>query len=342
MNLLSDMKTWLLPGAVALGGLFLGLFVRNTVLARLQKLAQKSAWKYDDVMVAAVRGPVVLWFVLLGLHIALRILPLSTSADRILGRIALIIAIFSVTWALARFLAGALQAGSADGGLPGVSLIANVVRILVFTVGGLVILQTFGISITPIITALGVGGLAVGLALQDTLANFFAGIRILASGKLRIGDFVKLDSGEEGFIQDITWAQTTIRQMPNSLVIVPNAKIAGAIAINYDLPDQQQGVVVPVGVSYASDLEMVERVTAEVARRLQQESEFAVPDHEPLIRYREFGDSSINFNVILRTTHHTNRFPLISEFIKRLHARYAAEGIEIPFPQRDVHMKSGG
>ncbi len=337
MNRLAEMTVWLVPAAVALSGLALGLALRRVALPWLARFARRSAWRYDEVIIEAVRGPVVVWGALLGLHIALRLLPID-QWDRALGRAALALAVLSVTWAGAGFTVGVIRAATAAGGLKGVSLIANVSRVVVFTIGVLIVLQSLGISITPIITALGVGGLAVGLALQDTLANFFAGLRILAAGRVRPGDYIKLDSGEEGFVEDITWASTSLRELPNSLVIVPNAKLASALTTNYALPDPEQAVLVQVGVSYGSDLAKVERVTGEVAAGVLREVEGGVRTFEPFIRYHTFGDSSINFTVILRATHHTNRFLLIHEFIKRLHARFAAEGIQIPFPQREVHL----
>ena len=336
---LTAVTNYLVPAAVAVGGLALGLALRRLVLPRFARAAAKSAWKYDDVLVDAVRSPLVVAFALLGVHIAVKLLSLTAAVDRALGQAVLVLAILTVTWALARFTAGALRTGATAGALPGVSLIANVSRVVVFAVGILVILQTLGISITPIITALGVGGLAVALALQDTLANLFAGIRILASGKLRPGDFVRLETGQEGTIEDITWAQTTIRQLPNNLVIVPNSKLSQAITANFSLPDAAQAVVFPVGVSYDSDLAHVERVTVEVARACQREVAGAASDWEPFVRYNQFGDSSINFSVILRAQAHTERFLLVHEFVKRLHRRYAAEGIEIPFPIRTVYLK---
>ncbi len=338
----TQLATWTLPGLAALGGLALGLLVRRTVMTRLARAAAKSEFKYDDVLVDAVKGPVVLWFVLIGVRIALRLLPLESRLDLLLGKIVLVLGIFSVAWAVARFIEGALKAGAGDGALPGVSLLANVGKAVVYIVGALIVLQGLGISVTPIITALGVGGLAIGLALQDTLTNFFAGIRILAAGKIRPGDFIRLESGQEGLIMDISWAQTTIQQLPNNIVIVPNSKLATAITTNFSLPQPEQAVVLQVGVSYASDLEHVERVTIEVARQVQQEVEGATRTHEPWIRYHTFGDSSINFNVSLRADEHANRFPIVHAFIKRLHARYRSEGIEIPFPIRTVIMKPDG
>ncbi len=337
MERLAEMTIWLVPAAVALSGLALGLALRRVALPWLARFARRSAWRYDDVMVEAVRGPIVVWGTLLGLHIALRLLPID-AWDRALGRAALVLAILSVTWAAGRFTVGAIQAATAAA-LRGASLIANVSRLVVFALGILIVLQTLGISITPIITALGVGGLAVGLALQDTLANFFAGVRILASGRIRPGDYVQLDSGQEGFVHDITWAQTTIRQAPNSLIIMPNAKLAGAVTINYNLPDHEQIVVVTVGVGYASDLEQVERVALDVARQSLRECPEGVTTFEPAVRFTAFADSSITTQVILRVVHHAERGVLVHDFLKRLHARFKTEEIEIPFPQREVHLR---
>jgi len=331
--------TYLVPALALTGGLGVGMFVRRTVLPRLAHLAAKSPWRWDDVILDAVSRPLVLWFALLGLHIALRLLPFGERAHADLGRAVLVLVIFSVTWAAARFAAGAVKARASQGALPGVSLIANIVRAVVFAVGILVILQGLGISITPVLTALGVGGLAVGLGLQDTLGNFFAGIRILAAGKVRPGDYIQLQDGPEGFVTDVSWAQTTIRQLPNNVVIIPNAKLAGAITTNFAHPDPEQAVLVDLGVAYGSDLAKVERVTVEVARSALRDVPGAVAEFEPFIRYSAFGDSAIQFSVIMRARHHTERFLLIHEFIKRLHERYRAEGIEIPFPMRTVIMR---
>jgi small-conductance mechanosensitive channel len=261
--------------------------------------------------------------------------PTKTIAQR--GIAALLIV--SVTWTLAR-LAGdlvRLRAGGAAGHLPSTNLITNLAKAAVVLLGGLVILDTLGLSITPLITALGVGGVAVGLALQDTLGNLFAGIHILLSRQVRPGDFVRLSSGEEGYVQDVTWRYTTVRQLPNNLTIVPNSKLASTVTANFNLPDPQQAVLVEVGVSYGSDLGRVEQVTVEVGQQVMREVSGAVPDFSPFIRYHTFGDSSIDFTVILRGQDYVSQYLIKHEFIKRLHERYRAEGIEIPFPIRTVH-----
>lgn len=140
----------------------------------------------------------------------------------------------------------------------------------------------------------------MALALRDTLENLFAGFHVLASGQIKVGNYIRLEGGEEGFVEDITWRNTVIRQPSDNLIIVPNSKLSSSIVINFHKPDSELAVIVPVGVSYDSDLEKVEKITIEVAKEVQKEVEGAVPDFEPFIRYTAFGDFSINFNVILR------------------------------------------
>jgi small-conductance mechanosensitive channel len=204
-------------------------------------------------------------------------------------------------------------------------------------IGAMVILSQLGVAITPVLTALGVGSLAVALALQPTLANMFAGIYIAVARQIRIGDFVELESGQSGFVTDIGWRTTLIRELPNNMIIIPNSKLAEIIVKNYALPDSELATLVDVGVSYASDLEKVERIVIETARATLREVEGAVPDFEPFIRYNAFADSSVNFTVVLRAKTVSDRVPLRHEFVKRLHRAFAQHGIEIPFPQRVVH-----
>jgi small-conductance mechanosensitive channel len=192
------------------------------------------------------------------------------------------------------------------------------------------------------LTALGVGGLAVALALQDTLSNLFAGLQIIGSRQMRTGDYVKLDSGEEGFVRDVTWRNTIIEAPANNTIVVPNSKLASMVYVNYNLPLDEVAVLVQVGVSYSSDLARVESVTREVGREIQQEIDEAITGFEPLIRYHTFGDSSINFTVVLRGRQYMAQHIMKHEFIKRLKERYDKEGITIPFPIRTVHLETGG
>jgi small-conductance mechanosensitive channel len=228
--------------------------------------------------------------------------------------------------------------------LPASSLTRNIAWALVFAMGLLVVLNGLGLSITPMLTALGVGGLAVALALQEPLANFFAGLFITLAGQIRVGDYLKLDSGQEGYVVDFSWRSTRLRMLGNNLVIVPNSKLAQAIVVNHHLPSPEMAVLVQIGVDYASDLDHVEQVVVEVGRNVMTQVTGGVSEFEPFIRYHTFGESSIDFTVILRAREFVDQYLIKHEFIKRLHARFDEKGITIPFPIRTVterHVPGG-
>ena len=331
------------PYLIVLGFAFVGIvvayIVRRLVFPQLRRAAAHTTTTADDKAIAALEKPVLLWGALLGAHIGIGTVPSFAGAAHGLQTTVQVILLASATWTLGKLAGDLVSSRTAEAELPSANLISNLARVGVMLIGALMLLKALDIEITPILTALGVGGLAVGLALQDTLANLFAGIQILASKQVRVGDFIRLSSGEEGFVTDITWRYTTIRQLSNNFTIVPNAKLSSAVTSNFNMPDPEQSVVVQVGVSYDSDLEMVERVTIEVAREIQRTVDGAVTTHEPFTRYHTFGDSSVNFSVILRGREYTSQYLMTHEFIKALHARYKKEGIEIPFPIRTVYTK---
>jgi small-conductance mechanosensitive channel len=211
-------------------------------------------------------------------------------------------------------------------------------RLLVLILGSLVVLDTLRISITPLLASLGVGGLAIGLALQGTLSNLFAGMQIISDRPIRVGDFVKLESGEEGYVTEIGWRATRIRMLPNNTVVIPNSKLADSILTNYYLPDQELAVLVNVGVSYDSDLAQVERVTVATAKEIQKTVSGAVSEFEPFIRYHTFDSSSISFTVIMRAKEFVDNYLMKHQFIKTLHVRYKQENIVIPFPIRTLEI----
>ena len=241
----------------------------------------------------------------------------------------------------ARLVSGflTLKVQKITGTFASTSILVTTIELIVYLTGFLFMLQSFGVSITPLLTTLGVGGLAVALALQDTLSNLFSGINILLSKQIKVGDFIKLSTGEEGVVSDMNWRNTTIKQPSDNMVVVPNQKIATSIITNYALPYAECSIVIPVNVSYDSNLDHVESVTSAVAKAIVQETSGAVSDFEPFIRYGAFAESGISFNVILRVKTITDQHLIRHEFIKQLHARYQQEGIKIPFPVRTVKIE---
>ena len=325
------------------GGWILGKLIKSTIFPVLHRFASKSENSIDDAVIDAVSRIIVPFCWILGVWAAYHYsnLFLEVKPDIKKGMIVFTILIF--TWALSYLVAEIARLYMLRMGqiLPNTSIFTNILKIAVYILGIVFVMHALGIPIAPALTALGVGGLAVALALQDTLSNLFSGLQMLAAKKLKPGDYVQLDNGDEGFVEDIAWRNTTIRALGNHIIIVPNSTMAGSIVKNFILPDAQNSVLVGVGVAYDSDLKQVEKVTIEVARQIQMSVEGAVRDHEPFIRYNTFGDSSINFNVILRAGDFVSQYMIKHEFIKALHERYNQEGIEIPFPIRTVYLKKG-
>ncbi|WP_339725756.1 mechanosensitive ion channel family protein [uncultured Paraglaciecola sp.] len=218
------------------------------------------------------------------------------------------------------------------------TLLRGLLRGVIIVIGILIILSTIGVSITPLVASLGIGSLAVALALQPTLENFFSGIQMLADKPIRVGDYIELDSGEQGFVEKIGWRSTWIKMLPNNIVIMPNSKLAQSKIINFYYPEKQLSVPVDLGVHYDSDLDHVEKVTLEVAKQVLKSHKWGIPDYDTFVIFTGFDNSSINLTVMLRAQEYFNRFFIKSEFIKALHKRYAQEGIVIPYPIRAVNL----
>lgn len=334
----ADVSRYAPAAGVLVGFPVLGLLVLRALLPRLARLASRSSWRVDDYLIDAVRWPLVAWFALGGVAAAARLLPLSPRGATLITLATVVAGILSVTWALSRF-ATLVVRGAAAGGAQSVSLLAGIARWTVIVVGLLVALQTLGVRVTPLITALGIGGLAVGLALQDTLSNIFAGLRILGSRKIRPGDFVRLETGQDGWVMDIAWGQTTIRQGQGNIVIVPNAKLAQAVTVNYSLPSPEQLFAVVLTVAHGSDLEAVELAAVECARAAMRAAPEGSPDFEPVVRFMPFSDAGHPFTVVLKARTFPDHVAVQHEFLKRLAARFRADGITLGVPERRMRTE---
>ena len=336
-------EAWWVPGlAWTLGTLsaswFVGVVVGAVVAARLPRWLPDRQSALATLLARTLRARLKWWCLLIGTWVAAGYWPLTPAGSLLVGRLVFLTGSVSVTFAAAAVAAQlvAVYGPVIAPALPVSSLTRHVAWGLVTTLGLLVVLNGLGLSITPMLTALGVGGLAVALALQEPLANFFAGVFLTLGGQIRPGDYIRLDSGQEGYVTDFSWRSTRLRMLPNNLVVVPNAKLAQAIVTNHHLPSRDLAVLVEVGVDYSSDLSQVERVVTDVGRAVMAEVPGGVAEFAPFIRFHTFADSSVNFTVILRAAEFVDQYLIKHEFIKRLHARFKEEGIVIPFPIRTV------
>lgn len=331
----------ILPVVFIISGLMTGFIFERVIASKLRQLSMRTKWEGDQIIMTALRGIATFWFIAAGVYIALLNIPMKETLFNILRKTLLAAVIFSVTLFLARVVVGfiALLARKKEGILPSTTIITNLAKLLIFVLGGLIILQSLGISVTPVLTALGVGGLAVALALQDTLSNLFAGLYLIVSRQIKPGDYIKLESGEEGYVADISWRNTTIRALASNMIVVPNSKLSAAVITNYYQPGKEMGLTIAVRVSYDSNLEYVEQVTLEVAKEVMRVTPGGAPEFEPAVRYHTFGEFGIELSVILQVREFGDQYLLKHQFIKRLHERYQREGINIPYPIQTVLLK---
>ncbi len=340
METFSEYSAWLLPVGLTAVGLIVGILVERFLLGRLRRVARDTPWEWDDFVVDSLGHAPTLLLTAAGAYAGLLV------SDFPLARQTLTVAmpallIFAATVVAAKLVGGLVRYSTSRPGsaLPGSALFTNIAKVLVYTVGVVIILQTLDIPITPLITGLGIGGIAVALALQPTLSNVFAGIQVLAARQLSVGDYIRLDTGEEGYVVDIKWRTTTIEGLfDDHEIVVPNSKLADAIVTNYHLPRKVLWLDCDVGVGYESDLEEVERVSLEVAAEVTRQFSGNVRGLEPALRFHTFGDSSVDFTVRIPVEEFSRQFRVRHEYVKRLHARYRDAGINIPFPIRTVNL----
>ncbi len=340
--LISEMieSPWILGPVVFVLWMIVFYILKVVVIRALHRAAARTAWTWDDVLVSALSTPLLIVVAAGGLVVFGRILPLPPEGDRAFdvmfaASLALALILFvdrSCRGLLDRFSEKTPVLQGARG------LVQGIVRGIIIALGLLIFLDSIGISITPILASLGIGSLAVALALKDTLANLFAGIHMIVDKPIEPGQFVRLEGGQEGTIDRVSWRSTWIRVGGNSVVVVPNQKLAESVITNFTLPGPEIDFSVDLGVHYDSDLEKVERVTLDVAREVLETVEGGVRGAEPVVRFHAFGDSSINLRAFLRAADY-NAAPLLRhEFIKRLHRRFRREAIVIPYPIRTLDL----
>jgi small-conductance mechanosensitive channel len=328
--------------AVYLLSLVLGIIIIQQVFYKLLKIVARKTNVSYSLLEQTFRGIPTLLGMLIGIYVSMEILTIPPRPLLFLQKIFHSLVIISLTLLVAHLASGYLKHkfGKSSGAFASTSILVTTIDLTVYAIGLLFLLQSFGVAISPLLTALGVGGLAAALALQDTLANLFSGINILVAKQVRIGDFVKLSTGEEGHVMDMNWRNTTIKTGSENVVVIPNQKFASSTITNYAQPFAECSVAIPVGVSYDSDLEHVEKVTVDIAKEVLRDTEGGVNSFEPVVRYSGFAESRINFNVILRVKTVTDQALVRHEFIKRLHARYQQEGIKIPIPATAINSIS--
>jgi small-conductance mechanosensitive channel len=331
-----------IPVCVLAATLAAGYAARLVLLRVLGGWQARSKSQTPRIVSQALAGPFMIWVLILGTHLAVRSSGLPPRATVWVGRVLLVLWFWSLTVVASR-LAGdliRLHGAGAAGSLPVTTLTQTLAQLAVVLLGLLVLLNQLGISITPMLTALGVGGLAVALALQDTLSNLFAGFYIAVAGQVRLGDYIRLNTGEEGYVTDITWRSTIIRALANNLIIIPNHKLGQAVVTNFHLPEKRLAFSITVSVAPDSEPERVERMLLEELQRAAGELPGMLAEPAPQVMFDPgLGDWALSFTLNYQVREFVDQFAVRAELRKRVLRRLRAEGIELPFPTRTVYVR---
>ena len=337
-----DWHQVILPSVLLVGTFLAGFLVRNILFRLLRRWQSRSTHRIADILIEALRGPIIIWALIYGIYFAIENASMPNRLEHVLSKSLVALWIISFT-IMATHLAGSMvkyYGGGTTGDMPATSLTKNLAQIAAAFIGAGVLLHHLGISVTPMLTALGVGGLAVALALQDTLSNLFGGFYITVAGQVRLGDYIKLNTGEEGYVTDIAWRSTTLRMRSNNFVIVPNSKLSQAIVTNFNLPEKRMTVSVQVGVNCDSDADQVESVLLDVAKQAIAEVSGMAPDQPAIVRFAPgFGESTLDFQLYVQVDEFEQQFVVQHELRKRILKRFREEKIDMPFPTRTVFLK---
>ena len=344
--------TWvdlLISAAIVALAIVIAVLFSKLAFQRLLRLFIMDGADFDVKTIAAIRFPFAAFIVLSGAYIALTTLSPPPAVQIVVNKAAGVIAVL-IGASLVNGIASAallwLQLymyRSSDGDASPwiIPLVRRGVLGFVICIAAIVCLDILGININPLVAGLGIAGLAVALALQPPLGNFFAGTYVISEGMISVGDYIEMSNGINGFVVDVSWRSTRLRTRNDNLVVVPNSLFAETIITNFNKPDTPLNMIVSCGVAYESDLNQVEAICLEVMESIRLEHPGAEPEAEPIFRYEAFGDSNIDFSMIIRARNRLDGFAVVSELIKQLHSRFAAEGIVINYPVRKLELPDG-
>jgi small-conductance mechanosensitive channel len=337
-EILRDPFALIIPLVLLAGTILLGLLVRRLFFRVVKGWAARTQSHLDVLIIESLRGPIVLWILILGLHVATQSSEIPRRYLQYVPTVLAVLWILSLTMAMSHLAGSAVRfyGGRVTGVQAVTSLTQKLAQVAVVILGAVWLLRVvFNMSLTPLLTTLGVGGLAVALALQDTLSNLFAGFYVSISGLVHIGDYIKLNTGEEGYVADINWRCTTMLNN-NNLVIVPNNKLGQAIYTNYHLPAQKMGTSVSFSVGYDCDIDRVQEIALKEVEAAVGSVEGLVGEPAPSILFSPPTDSGLVFQLNFSVTEFGKQGGVQSALRKRVYRRLKAEGFEMPLPARTV------
>ncbi len=344
---------WLDPtlaASIFVIALIVSFLVGKLLFPLIIRLTRWTPTDLDTRLVQSVRWPITFAILLLGAYLAFTV-PVDLSdgqqkaVNTIAGALGVLLGVYgmaslvstSFDWYV-KNVAPRTKTSFDDQLFP---LFRRIAIGLVYGLGALLFLDQLHINISPLIAGLGLGGLAVALAIQPTLANLFAGTYVMTEGVFTPGDYIELENGIAGYVLDVGWRSVRMRTWGNNLVVVPNSKFAETIITNYQMPFPAVNVFLNCGVSYDSDLYHVERVSLEVMEAVLDSHPDGVKEYGSYFGYESFGDSNVDFWLFLQAKDRFGSFRLKTALMEHLHQRFKEEGIVINYPVRTLQFPEG-
>jgi len=341
---LGGLQPWQVT-AVVLGLSFGGaLLIEMVGIRLLSRVVTRTESDLDDVVFETIRWPIVISVALGGVWILTQA-PGSTTdvvaadqLDQFFGKPSLSIIVLLWAWALNRIVNRVVERVKDRGDKFDFAPVFSNVWTLVVTVGAAVfLLDLWGVEITPLIGAAGIAGIAVGFAAKDTVANFFGGLALYFDDTYKIGDYVVLDDGEAGTVVRVGIRSTTLLTRDEVLVTIPNAVLNAAKIINESAPQRRKRIRVPLGVAYGTDIDAFEALAVDVA----SEESLVLDSPTPRMRFRSFGDSALEYELLCWVNNPNQHKRALHNLNRAIYKALMAAEIEIPFPQRDLHVRNG-
>jgi len=326
---------------IALGAcLILAKLVDVIINQVLRRLVRRTRWEMDDRILDIAHQPVLFGVLLIGTSQALGLLTLSESVlfkfRAFLYSVLLFVLAIAAVRVIVLFIDGAFHRIADKTGL-GTELnplFKNVAKVGVIVALLMGILSAWRVDITPLLASAGIVGVAAALAAKDTLANFFGGISVFVDRPYKIGDYIVLEDGQRGEVVNIGVRSTRIKTRDDILITIPNSVMATTKIINQSAPIPNFRVRIAVGVAYESDVDHVEATL----QRIAVENSMVLKEPNPRVRFRSFGDSSLNFELLCWCEEPALQGLLIHQLNMSIHKTFAKEGIKIPFPQREISI----
>ncbi|AFZ47786.1 MscS Mechanosensitive ion channel [Cyanobacterium stanieri PCC 7202] len=312
----------------------LGLVVENRLKSIAKNVETKPNIGQYSFVLTSFNNIIFIWSIVGAIALILPMLDLPNSVNTLVETILIVVALGAATILASRLAVSIIQAYSLknESTVSLSSLFEYLTKVIIYSTGFLIIIQSIGVEITALITAFGVGSLSIGLAFQNTLSNLISGVNIILARKIRVGDYIRIRQGEEGYVIDVELRYTIVKDIFNNITVIPNSQVINGSFKNYTLEDTSMLLPIEIGISYDSDLDQVEKITLETAKYVLENTKGGDKEYEPFMRYEKFDPFAIKFIVYLKINEYFDKLIITHEFIKNLYKNYQQENINIAYP----------